>query len=215
MASSTRGRSAMRAAGPDLTIAGLLFAFGLFMLVRSLGYELFGRGGRIGPGFMPFVAGALVAVFAAWVAVEVVRRARGGPAAAPPADRTPDVADEEGTDTSISAASTVVTGHEDLASLAGVAPPDTSPTEAMPSRTNRKVMVVFGLAVLATVLTYLLGYILAFGIMTFLMLAVVERERPWVSALVAAASVVVAWAVFVRVLEVPLPGGVLHILGGG
>lgn len=205
-------RRELRPVATDLTIAGLLFVFGIFMLAQSFGYGLFVRGGRIGPGFMPFVSGALVAIFSVWTFAEVVWRARRSPLAAPPAQPSLGDAGEGRGHESVQAAAAMTTGSEDPATLTGAGP---EPVEATPARGNRTVMVVFGLTIAATALTYAIGYILAFGLMTFVMLAAVERERLWLSALVGAGSIVVTWAVFLEVLAIPLPGGALHLLGVG
>lgn len=164
---------------PDLVICALLCVFGGYMLVQSLSYGMFGEGGRLGPGFLPFLASAFLLGFTIWSAVEAVRRGGERP--------TPDVPVE------------------------AAAPTDGE----RPPASGRRVAVIFGLTVLATFLTTVIGYVLAFGCMTFLVLAVVERKRLWLSAVVGVASVAVGWGLFVHLLGVPLPGGSLQILGVG
>lgn len=207
----------MRTAAPDLAIAALLFVFGAYMLVQSLAYGLLVQGGRIGPGFMPFVAGTLLAIFSVWIGVEVVRRAHSPESAAPSADPSPVRGGkrvEEWVDELPVAAATTLTGDDPEVATGDTTDGEAGPTDTGPS-SNRIVMAVFGLTVLATILTYFIGYVVAFGLITFVILAAVERERLWLSALVGAAAVAVAWAVFVQLLGVPLPGGTFQILGGG
>jgi len=55
---------------PDLIGAGLLAALGVAFAIGGTGYGVFGEGSRIGPGFMPFVAGVLLAVFGVMIGVE-------------------------------------------------------------------------------------------------------------------------------------------------
>jgi putative tricarboxylic transport membrane protein len=69
----------VRKAVPDLIGAGLLVALGVAFAVGALsGYEIFTKGGRIGPGFMPFAAGTLLVVFGAMVGVEALLRTSRG-----------------------------------------------------------------------------------------------------------------------------------------
>lgn len=65
----------MRQKIPDLIGAGLLIALGAAFAIGATSYEVFGEGGRIAPGFMPFVTGVLMAVFGAMVGVEALLRA--------------------------------------------------------------------------------------------------------------------------------------------
>jgi putative tricarboxylic transport membrane protein len=72
---------------------------------------------------------------------------------------------------------------------------------------------VFGALAAAVLLVPVLGLLVAFFGLSLFISAVVER-RPWLpSALIAAASVAVVYAVFGLFLRVPLPGGLLG-LGG-
>jgi len=64
----------MREKAPDLIGAGLLMALGAAFAAGATGYEILGEGGRIAPGFMPFVTGVLMAVFGAMVGVEALLR---------------------------------------------------------------------------------------------------------------------------------------------
>lgn len=181
----------MRNRGVDLAMSGALGLLGAVMTVYSVRYGVFEQGGRIGPGFMPFVAGLALAVFSAWACGEIVirdwraARARAG---------------------------SVVTGGQEAAVTATSGE---SATEAKPvgAQTNRKVVLVFALTLVAAVLTSLTGFLVAFGLLVLVLLAVVEREPLWLAASVSVAAVAVSWLVFVRLLGVPLPGGVLHLLG--
>ena len=60
----------MREKAPDLIGAGLLVALGVAFAVGGTGYGVFAEGTRIGPGFMPFVAGVLLVVFGVMIGVE-------------------------------------------------------------------------------------------------------------------------------------------------
>jgi putative tricarboxylic transport membrane protein len=66
----------VRKAVPDLIGAGLLIALGAAFAIGATQYGLFGEGGRIGPGFMPFAAGTLLIVFGTMIAAEGMLRSR-------------------------------------------------------------------------------------------------------------------------------------------
>jgi hypothetical protein len=58
---------------PDLIGAGLLMALGAaFAVGAASNFQLFGEGGRIGSGFMPFAAGVSLVVFGAMVGGEAL-----------------------------------------------------------------------------------------------------------------------------------------------
>lgn len=61
---------------PDLIGAAVLVVIGAAFVFGAVGFEVFGEGGRIGPGFMPFMSGALVAVFGAMVGAEAIWKSR-------------------------------------------------------------------------------------------------------------------------------------------
>jgi len=60
----------VRGKAPDLIGAGLLVALGVAFAIGGTRYGVFGEGSRIGPGFMPFVAGVLLVVFGVMIGVE-------------------------------------------------------------------------------------------------------------------------------------------------
>lgn len=74
----------MRKFGGELAILVALVALGVAAAVGGVGYEVFGKGGRIAPGFMPTVGGLALAGFGTWAAVEAVLKRRREPATTPP-----------------------------------------------------------------------------------------------------------------------------------
>lgn len=181
----------MHSRSGDLVMAGVLGVLGAAMAAYSLRYGIFGKGGRIAPGFMPFVAGLALAAFSAWAFAETVVRGRRADRAARPATR--------------------------LSGEAAAAPADdeTGTVEEGPpgARTGGKTAVVFALTAGAALLTLLTGFLIAFGLLVLVLLAAVEREPPWLAVAVSVGAVAVSWVVFVQLLGVPLPGGALHLLG--
>jgi putative tricarboxylic transport membrane protein len=60
----------VREKAPDLIGAVLLVALGVAFAIGGQVYGVFGEGSRVGPGFMPFMAGVLLVVFGAMIGVE-------------------------------------------------------------------------------------------------------------------------------------------------
>ncbi|HEY3684709.1 MAG TPA: tripartite tricarboxylate transporter TctB family protein [Streptosporangiaceae bacterium] len=166
-------------------LCGVLAAGGLAMTIASFGYHLFGAGGRIGPGFMPFCAGLALACFAVWTLAESFVRSAREKAAGTPSDAA---------DTS-----------------AGAAPAGERPAS---SGSERRVVLVFVLTAASFALSFVTGFLVAFGLLICALLWFVEREKPWLAVGIGAVATLGSWAVFVLVLQVPLPGGMLGLLGG-
>lgn len=163
------------------------------MAIGAFGYHLFGQGGRIGPGFMPFCGGLALACFAVWALAEsFVRGAREQPAGAP--------SDPAGTPAGTSAGTSAGT--------------DPSGEQPAAGGSERRVLLVFVLTAAAFALSYVTGFLLAFGLLICALLWFVEREKPWLAVTVGAVATLGSWAVFVLMLQVPLPGGMLGLLGG-
>ena len=170
------------------------------MAVGALAYHLFGKGGRIGPGFMPFCAGLALACFAVWALAESF--VRGTPAKT--AGALSGAAEPSaGTD----AAGTDAVGTDP----AGERPPGERPAAG---GSERRVVLVFVLTVAAFALSYVTGFLLAFGLLVCALLWFVEREKPWLAVSIGAVATLGSWSVFVLMLQVPLPGGMLGLLGG-
>ena len=71
----------------DLIGAALLVALGFAFAGGALsGLEVFREGGRIGPGFMPFFAGAMLVVFGAMIGIGAWLGGRRGPGEGSPGD---------------------------------------------------------------------------------------------------------------------------------
>lgn len=189
----------MRRCNADLAMAGALAVLGGAMARGSVSYGLFAEAGRIGPGFMPFVAGLALVTFSVWTCVEVIVRARGA--------RQPEAASARTTgDRAAGDGSTSGQGDERQPSAAA---------GAQPRRTERKVVLVVLLTAGAAVLAPVTGFLAAFGLLILVLLAAVEREPLWLAATVSVVAVTVSWLVFAQLLGIPLPGGVLGLLGGG
>ncbi|MGH2820693.1 MAG: tripartite tricarboxylate transporter TctB family protein [Actinomycetota bacterium] len=150
----------------DLLGASLLVAIGVAMGVGALGYGLFGEGGRVGPGLMPFGAGALLAIFGATIAFETLRRK----------------GDRE---------------HR-----------EPGQAERDPKRSRHAVALTFAFLLCALVLTDVIGFLPAFGVLVGVLIVFVERQSAARAVAISVAAVAASWAMFVLFLQVPLPDGI-------
>lgn len=78
-----------------------------------------------------------------------------------------------------------------------------------PVRTRRKLVVVFAAMVVAALLIPITGLLLTLSLLTLFLCAVVERQPLLRSAAVAAGVGVIGYLLFVELLRVPLPLGLL------
>jgi hypothetical protein len=176
-----------------LKVAGIAFtavlaAVGVAAVVGGLGYGAFGEEGRIGPGFLPVMAGGLVALFGVSDVVSRMRARRR-------VDEREQLLDDE------SAA--------DLEADAGV--PDVDIFGRNQKQRNLQLVAVIGILIATLFLVGLLGFILAFGVLLVVTAVFVERRKLLPSLLVAVLALGVAYLVFGVLLRVPLPQGLLGI----
>ena len=172
----------MRREAPDLIGSLLLVALGSAVALGSLQYGILNEQGRIGSGFMPFMSGVLLALFGALIGVEAWRRSRRPrPARADP-------------------------GADPLAALAAAEGPLPAASED-DGAGWRTIAVVFALTLVAIVLIPLLGFLLPFAALIFVLVRFVEGESARLAIALSVSAIVVTWLVFVVFLGVPLPSG--------
>lgn len=175
----------MRRLHADLVITGVLVTTGLAMAVYAISYRVVSADGGIGPGFMPFAAGLALAGFSGLAGAQIIVRNRRGTGDG--VDQPPGVAGDESDE----------------------------PRVRTYVAAERRVSLVFVLILGAILLSSLVGFLVAFGLLVFVLLAVVERERVWLAGTITVVAVGFCYLVFVQTLQIPLPGGVLHLLGNG
>lgn len=147
---------------------------------------------RVGPGFLPLVAGIGLALMCATL---LLGRLRGSAAAAGDSDvETP----------ATSAAAAAAHGANGSPN---------APDEASAEPRNHPAVLVFAGLIVTIVLVPLIGFLESFALLLMFVSVVVER-RPVLPALgVTALAVAVIYLVFVQFLSVRLPMGLLAILG--
>ncbi|MGR6319073.1 tripartite tricarboxylate transporter TctB family protein [Micromonospora soli] len=176
----------------EATAYAVLAVVGLAAAAGGIHYGVFVDGGRVGPGFLPVLAGGLTAVLCGWVAL---RSGHGQPSHRPggaAAGAGPHAAG--GTDLTES-------GADDDVDISG--------------RTRRErirnLWKVFGLTLGAILLVQVVGFLVAFGGLVFVISTWVERQPLLKSAVIAAVATGLIYGVFGLFLHVPLPGGLLGV----
>jgi putative tricarboxylic transport membrane protein len=183
-------------------IAGIvLAAIGAAAVLGGLGYGVTVDGGEIGPGFLPVLAGALVAAFAVLDVIGRLRRRSGVPSQAELILDTVD--DTDYADPGAASTSTQLMSHVgDDADIYG----------RTQKQRNRILAKVLGIVVVTLLLVQVVGFLIAFVLMLFVVAFVIERRRLLPSVLVALAAGAVTYGIFVALLRVPLPQGFLGLI---
>ncbi|MGY1604410.1 tripartite tricarboxylate transporter TctB family protein [Geodermatophilus sp. SYSU D00815] len=193
---------------------GLLTGLGIFAVVVALGYGLLKEGNQVGPGLVPTVVGAGIALIAGRELLSTLRGRRD--------DHTRGLAEVAASVTSAAPAAPSPAGEQAVADAAGgggsATPGDGADGDVdiygrTASTRMRQLVMVFGGLVLAVLLVPLLGFLGSFFLLSVFISAVVERRRWLPSAVISLVAVVVVWAVFVLFLDVPLPDGLIGIGG--
>jgi hypothetical protein len=196
---------------------GLLTAIGIYAFVVALGYGLFREEFRVGPGLVPAVVGAGIALIAGWEFVGTLRGRREDHShgiaeiAASVGHASPVAPDGE--------AGTAADPLPEATAGGGTASPGAVLDDGVDifGRTaktrSRQLAVVFVSLVVAVLLVPLLGFLVSFFLLSVFISAVVER-RGWVpSIVISLIAVIVVYAVFALFLNVPLPTGLLGVGG--
>lgn len=184
------------AATAGATLTALVAVLGAAAVAGGLGYGAFLEEGRIGPGFLPLVAGGTVVVCAGIDLIARLRKRR------------------QPVHSTVGAAVADETAAEDAASrdvpvADGEAPAPLDSDLDIFGRTqqqrNRMLVAVIALTVAALVLVPFLGFVISFGLLLIACAVLVERRKLLPSILVTVVALAVAYVIFAIVLRVPLP----------
>ncbi|MFC7404191.1 tripartite tricarboxylate transporter TctB family protein [Georgenia alba] len=196
-----RGR---RAKVSDVVGTAVLGVVGLGAAIAGLGYGMLGDDGRIGPGFLPVAAGGFLVVAAA---AEIARLYLAAPG--------------HGRLEVIAAAASAVRAERDPADPAGHSDADDPVERADGMRDTgdqfgrtarqreRAVLAIFALMLVAVLLVPVVGLLIAVGLMVLALVAWMERRGLLAGLAVSVVAVGLSYLVFVVVLGVPLPTGLL------
>lgn len=186
----------------DLIGTGILAVLGLVAVVMGLGYGFIGENDQIGPGFMPVLTGAFILVASL---AEIGRLVFG------PKDKASaglgGVAEELSAEAS--AAQQAAHGESGTRNEDGEEV-DTFGRTAKQRR--RTVPLIFAVVLAAILLTQVIGMLLALTLMMFAIVVFIEKKPLLPSVLTSLAVLGAAYLIFVQMLGVPLPQGVLGIL---
>lgn len=192
---------------------GLITAIGLYALVVAIGYGVLKENSQVGPGMVPAVVGAGVLLIGGWEFIGALRGRRD--------DHTHGLAEIASSATAGTAAPAATAGAvvADTAGGGGSATPGAAEDDDVDifGRTaatrGRQLWTVFLALVVTVFLVPVLGFLVAFFLLSVFISAIVER-RAWLpSVVISLVAVVVVWAVFALFLNVPLPDGLIGIGG--
>lgn len=184
----------------DVVGTGVLALVGLVAVLMGLGYGFIGDNDQIGPGFMPVLTGAFILVASL---AEIGRLYLG-----PKGDASTGlggVAEE----LSAEAAAAQAAAKDDLGASAE---DDLDTFGRTAKQRSRTVPLIFGIILAAVLLTQVLGMLLSLTVMMFAIVLLVEKKPLLPSLLTSVAVLGVAYLIFVVMLGVPLPQGMLGIL---
>ena len=170
----------------------VIISLGIVAAAMGAGYGVLGDDGRIGPGFLPTIAGASMAFFAA---VNMLTSGRKQAA-------TLDSVVEE----RISGIA-----HGEASQGPGADGEDLDIYGRTQRQRDRMLWTVIGIVLATVVLVPLLGFMLAFAAMLLVIAVVVERRKMLPSVMVSVLTLAATYAIFVLFLRVPLPQGILGI----
>lgn len=196
-----------------LIASAVLAVIGVAAVLGGLGYGVTVEDGEIGPGFLPVLSGGLVAIFGVLDLIGRVRRRSDLPTQA---ELILDTVDDEFEDDDIR--DTVHPANDPGAASTSTQSINTLKRDAVDifgrtqTQRNRMLAIVIGLTILTLLAVQVVGFLIAFVLLLFVIAVFVERRSLLPSALVALAAGGVTYGIFVVLLRVPLPQGFLGII---
>jgi len=167
----------------ELVAFALITAMGLFLVTTAGDYTIIREGGIVGGGFLPLLIGVVLTVLGSAQLVTAAIRVRALASDSAELDRRDAVRRQE------------------------------AQTRDAFGRTARQRTRQFALVLAATVVAVatasLLGLLAALGLLSVFISAFVERRSWWASIVISVASVGLVWLIFVPLLGVPLPDGLI------
>lgn len=150
---------------------------------------------------MPFVAGSIITLAGVW---ELVRQGRTGSAHGP----------EDAAETMLVGGQEVESAAEETVEAIVDLDPDVA-AELIgeePKAGYRSVLAVFAVLLLVTLLASVIGLLLTLTLMMVVLIWVVEKRKWWHGLIGGAFAFLFGWIVFVQLLGVALPKGMLGLI---
>lgn len=192
----------------------VLAVIGVAAVLGGIGYGVTVEDGEIGPGFLPVLSGGLVAVFAILDTVGRLRRRSDLPTQAELILDTvgDDYEDDDDLRDTVHPANDPGAASTSTQSINTVKRESVDIFGRTQTQRNRMLAVVIGLVILTLLAVQVVGFLIAFVLLLFVVAVFVERRSLLPSALVALAAGAVTYGIFVVLLRVPLPQGFLGII---
>lgn len=196
-----------------LIASAVLAVLGVAAVLGGLGYGVTVEDGEIGPGFLPVLSGGLVAIFAV---LDLVGRLRNRSDLPTQAELILDIVDDEFEDDDVR--TTVHPANDPGAASTSTQSINTLKRDAVDifgrtqKQRNKMLAIVVGLVILTLLAVQVVGFLIAFVLLLFVVAVFVERRSLLPSALVALSAGAVTYGIFVVLLRVPLPQGFLGII---
>lgn len=196
----------------DVVGTGILALVGLVALIMGFDYGFIGENDQIGPGFMPAVVGGFILIASLAEIARLFLAPQGQHSGG-----LGGVAEE----LSAEAAAAQDAARQETANHGDLSPADASDAENADGldtfgRTARQrnvtVVLIFAILFAAVLLTQVIGMLLSLTLMMFSIVVFVEKKPIVPSLLISAGVLVVAYLIFVQMLGVPVPQGMLGIL---
>ena len=196
-----------------LIASAVLAIIGVAAVLGGLGYGVTVEGGEIGAGFLPVLSGGLVAVFGI---LDVIGRLRNRNDRPTQAELILDTVGERFDDEH--GGYTVLPANDSGAATTSTQTLGMGKREAVDifgrtqKQRNKMLGVVIGLVILTLLAVQVVGFLIAFVLLLFVVAVFVERRALLPSILVALIAGAVTYGIFVVLLRVPLPQGFLGII---
>ena len=196
-----------------LIASAVLAVIGVAAVLGGLGYGVTVEDGEIGPGFLPVMSGGLVAIFGILDVVGRLRRRSDLPTQAELIlDTVDDEFGDDGLRDTLHAAGDPGAASTSTQSINTVKRDAVDIFGRTQTQRNRMLAVVIGLTILTLLAVQVVGFLIAFVLLLFVVAVFVERRSLLPSALVALAAGAVTYGIFVVLLRVLLPQGFLGII---
>ena len=194
VSSNSPARERKRPATSDVVGTALLGFVGAVAFVMGLGYGFMEDEDQVGPGFLPVLTGGFIFVAsAAEIARMYLASGRGG-------------------GTFLSAAESAEEEAKAAAGRAGQSDADAERASRAEAERNRAIAKVFALLLAALLLVPVTGLLLSLTAMVLAIMLWVERKPVVSSVAISLAGLGIVYLLFVQILGVPLPQGMLGLI---
>ncbi len=185
----------------DVIGTSILAIVGLFAAISGFGYGVTVENGQVGPGFLPMVTGGFV-FLASLAEIARLYLSRAGTTDGRIMRTVEDIEAHAAQSIGAHASSTPEPDADGSLDTFGR-------NEGQRNRAPFFIFITFGVAL---ALAPVLGLLIALALAVLFVLVIVEKRIWWVSVCVTLAATAFVYAVFVVILSIPLPAGMLGLI---